>query len=125
MLALTVARERDEQSLPRLRCENEYRRMFSVIEWGFVCTMFGNVQNGKFSSKNSIFEAGIEERTEKCIITSGGQNEKSRNINKSPGAYRQGDKGPNNAQPDQKGRDASGASEGAEALIASSEYAQL
>lgn len=35
-----------------------------------------------------------------------------------PGAYRQGDKGPNNAQPDQKGRDASGASSGAEALIA-------
>ena len=42
-----------------------------------------------------------------------------------PSAYRQGDKGPNNAQPDQKGRDASGASEGAEALIASSELAQL
>ena len=37
-----------------------------------------------------------------------------------PGAFRQGDKGPNNAQPDQKGRDASGASSGAEALIASS-----
>ena len=45
-----------------------------------------------------------------------------RNLIKSPSAYRQGDKGPNNAQPDQKGRDASGASEGAEALIAGSDF---
>ena len=35
-------------------------------------------------------------------------------------AYRQGDKGPNNAHTEKKGRDASGASEGAEALIDSS-----
>ena len=35
-----------------------------------------------------------------------------------PALHRQGDKGPNRAQPDQKGRDASGASSGAEALIA-------
>ena len=80
--------------------------------------MFVFVQNGKFSSKNSIFVAGIEGRTAKYIITSGGQNENPRNLIKSPSAYRQGDKGPNNAQPDQKGRDASGASSGAEALIA-------
>jgi hypothetical protein len=35
--------------------------------------MFGNVVNGKISSKNSISAAGIEGRTAKCIITSRGE----------------------------------------------------
>ena len=56
----------------------------------------------------------------KCIITDGGQSERHPDEPKSPSAYRQGDKGPNNAHTEKKGRDASGASEGAEALIDSS-----
>ena len=56
----------------------------------------------------------------KCIITKDGDPNDQRTDQSPSGAYRQGDKGPNNAQPDQKGRDASGASSGAEALIASS-----
>ena len=58
----------------------------------------------------------------KCIITDRGQSKNHPDNSKSPSAYRQGDKGPNNAHTEKKGRDASGASEGAEALIAGSDF---
>ena len=82
--------------------------------------MFDFVLNGKISSKNSIFAAGIEGATAKCIITKG---DKSRPGKKGWSPLRstvRAIKAQTRAQPEKKGRDASGASSGAEALIASS-----
>jgi len=119
-----------EQSALRRMGENVKERMIFVLENNFACTMFAFVQNGKFLAKISKFAGGIRKQTAKSLITSSreGESTKAYQPTQIPStgasAYRQGDKGPTNAHPKKKGRDASGASEGAEALIASSDSAQ-
>ena len=49
------------------------RRIFRNIENNFAYATFVFVQNGKISSKNSIFKGGIGGWTAKYIITSRGE----------------------------------------------------
>ena len=106
--------------------ENVISRTILLDENHFDGAMFDFVKNGKISSENSISAAGIEGRTAKCISTKGGDKSLvTKEKGRSPHAPTvRAIKAHNGADMDQKGRDASGASEGAEALIASSDSAQ-
>ena len=89
--------------------------MICFCENIFGLEMFVFVSNGKFSCLFYNFQAGIEGRTAKCIITSRGEKGAASRTSRTS---LPGDKGPFPRDKAKKGRDASGASAGAEALIA-------
>ena len=95
-------------------------RTFRSSENIFVQATFVFVQNGKFSSEIYKSTEGFRPAAAKCIFTSRGE----KGAAAEQATSLPGDKGPIPSNPEKKGRDASGASSGAEALIASSDIAQ-